>query len=272
MARSGWLFSIAYLAVLVWFSVPLPAVVVAEPGCSPDALGTSRILGVEASTLPRVGRKQFPGTLPLARGEFVLTFDDGPRPGTTAAVLQALRAQCVKATFFLVGRNAVEHPDLVRRERAEGHTVAHHTWSHPLLTRMSASAAEAQIDRGFAAVDDVLYGKHDAEPRTPFFRFPGFAATPALLDRLQRRDVVVFGADLWASDWIAMSPDSELRLVLQRMEQAGRGIVLFHDTKRQTATTLPALLRAMKARGDHVVHVVPGKSGDSKPSAESVAR
>ena len=71
-----------------------------------DALGTARVLDVDAATTPRVGRKQFPQTLPLAPKEVVLTFDDGPWPGTTERVLDALRQECVRATFFLIGRNA----------------------------------------------------------------------------------------------------------------------------------------------------------------------
>jgi peptidoglycan/xylan/chitin deacetylase (PgdA/CDA1 family) len=106
---------------------------------------------------------------------------------------------------------------------SEGHTVAHHTFSHPLLNRMPFAAAEAEIDRGFAAVDTALYGRFERMPRTPFFRFPGFASSQALLDRLERRGIVVFGADLWASDWTPMSPPVELSLVLARVEdQSGR--------------------------------------------------
>src|SRR5205807_1169021 len=137
------------------------------------------------------------------------------------------------------------------------HTVAHHTWSHALLDRRSRAAAQDEIDHGITAVEASLYGEARPAPVTPFFRFPGFASSPALLDYLARRRIVVFGADLWASDWNPMSPDAELRLVLRRLEQARGGIVLFHDTKRQTAAMLPALLRALKARGFRVVHVVP---------------
>jgi peptidoglycan/xylan/chitin deacetylase (PgdA/CDA1 family) len=229
----------------------------AKAECAADALGTSRVLAVDPAASPRVGRKQFAATLPLDPREVVLTFDDGPWPGTTAKILDALRAECVRATFFVLGRNALAHPDILRRELSEGHTVAHHTWSHPLLNRIAASAAEAEIDRGIVAVDGVLYAKRESQPVTPFFRFPGFASSPALLDRLARRRIVVFGADLWASDWNPMSPEAELRLVLHRLEQARGGIVLFHDTKRQTAAMLPALLRALKARGFRVVHAVP---------------
>jgi len=226
------------------------------PG-NPDALGTERVLVVSAATTPRVGHKHFPATLPLARKEVVLTFDDGPWPGTTSRVLDALRQECVKATFFLLGRNAADHPELARREAAEGHTVAHHTFSHPLLARLSFAAAEAEIGRGIAAVETAAIGQTGPRPVTPFFRFPGFASTPALLDRLQQRGIVVFGADLWASDWNPMTPADQLALVMSRLKATGGGILLLHDSKTQTAAMLPALLRELKRQGYRVVHVVP---------------
>jgi peptidoglycan-N-acetylglucosamine deacetylase len=143
----------------------------AEPPCPghPEALGTFRVLAVDPAATPRVGRKHFPTTLPLANKEVVLTFDDGPWPGTTTAVLDALERECVRATFFLLGRNAAAHPELARRELAEGHTVAHHSFHHPLLDRMSVAAAMAEIDHGFTAVDTALYGAPAALPHTPFF-------------------------------------------------------------------------------------------------------
>lgn len=238
--------------------VLLPAASAAEP-CpgNADALGTARVLAVSAATTPRVGTKQFAATLPLAPKELVLTFDDGPWPGTTDRVLDALKRECVRATFFVLGRSAAANPGLVRRELAEGHTVGHHTYGHPLLNRMSLAAADAEIARGVAAVERAARGGASATPATPFFRFPGFAASPPLLERLAARRMVVFGADLWASDWNPMSPGQELKLILGRLGEAGRGIVLFHDTKAQTAAMLPALLRALKARGYRIVHVVP---------------
>ena len=221
-----------------------------------DALGTERVLKVDAASTPRVGRKHFPQTLPLAPKEVVLTFDDGPEPRTTARVLDALRRECVRASFFLLGRSALAHKELARRELAEGHTVAHHTYAHPLLDRMPVEAAVTEIERGFAAVDTALYGEAGRAPATPFFRFPGFASSPALLDRLERRGIVVFGADVWASDWNPMTPEQQLKLVLGRIEAARGGIVLFHDTKKQTAAMLPAFLRSLKTGGYRIVHVV----------------
>ena len=104
------------------------------------------MLSVSAAATPRVGIKQFPATLALAPKEVVLTFDDGPWPGPTTKVLNALKHECVRATFFLLGRNAAAFPALARRELAEGHTIAHHSFAHPLLGRMSLAAAEAEID------------------------------------------------------------------------------------------------------------------------------
>jgi peptidoglycan/xylan/chitin deacetylase (PgdA/CDA1 family) len=249
---------------LVLLMLPLAGAIAqaAEPCLgNPDALGTARTLAVDPATMPTVGRKQFPQTLPLSAKEVVLTFDDGPWPGTTARVLDALKRECVKATFFLIGRNAAANAALARRELAEGHTVAHHTYSHPLLDRIPLAAAEAEIDRGFAAVDTALYGHADRAPVTPFFRFPGFASSPALLDELARRRIAVFGADLWASDWNPMTPQQELALVLSRVEAAQGGIVLFHDTKTQTAAMIPAFLQALHSRGYGVVHIVPAAGG-----------
>jgi peptidoglycan-N-acetylglucosamine deacetylase len=252
MLRTGRI-AIGAVFLLAWV---LPAA--AETTCSnPDALGTSRVLSVSAAATPRVGTKQFAATLALAPKEVVLTFDDGPWPGPTSRVLDALRHECVRATFFLLGRNAAAFPALARREFAEGHTVAHHSFAHPLLGRMSLAAAEAEIDRGIVAVERAIHGDVAQKPRTPFLRFPGFVASPALLDRMAARGLVVFGADLWASDWNAMGPAHESALVMQRLGAAGRGIVLFHDTKSQTAAMLPAFLRTLKARGYQVVHVVP---------------
>ena len=234
---------------------PLAAMAAPCPG-HPDALGTERVLSVDAASTPRVGRKQFPVTLPLAPKELVLTFDDGPWPTTTPKVLDALKAECVQATFFLLGRNVEAHPAIVRRELAEGHSIGHHTYSHPLLNMVLPATAEIEINRGIETDEFALYGKRSSRPTSPMFRFPGFASNKALLDRLNERGIVVFGADVWASDWLPMAPAEELSLILARIEHVGRGIVLFHDTKKQTAQMLPAFLRALKQRGFHIVHVV----------------
>ncbi len=222
--------------------------------CSPDKLGVARTLALSTEGGFEVGFKSYPQSLDLADREVVLTFDDGPSPKTTPAVLAALSRECVEATFFLIGRNALADPALVHREIAEGDTIGNHTYSHPILRLLTDGAARADIDKGFAADEET------AGQPTSFFRFPGFADTPALLAWLKSRNIGIFGADLWASDWLKMTPDEERKLVLERLEKAGRGILLLHDTKESTAAMLPALLRDLKARGFKIVHIVPGNA------------
>jgi peptidoglycan/xylan/chitin deacetylase (PgdA/CDA1 family) len=226
------------------------------PG-NPGALGVSRVLTLDPHGV-RVGTKSFPQTLALGPHEVVLTFDDGPNPGTTPKVLAALAHECVKATFFLIGRNAQAHPGLVRRIAAAGHTIGHHSMTHPMtLARISYPAAVKDIDRGISAVEKAA-GPHVA---APFFRFPGFESTPALLSYLDRKGYAVFGADLWASDWNPMTPEVELALVMKRLNHAGRGIILLHDPRGQTARMIPAFLAALKAGGWKVVQLIPARTG-----------
>jgi peptidoglycan/xylan/chitin deacetylase (PgdA/CDA1 family) len=222
-----------------------------------DALGISRVLQIDAATFPRVGLKSFAQTLPLGDHEVVLTFDDGPWPGTTPKVLAALARECVRATFFLIGRSASEHPELVRRIAALGHTIGHHTWSHPNLKDLKPEAATAEIDKGIAAVEAALHGTATATPSAPFFRYPYFEMTPATLDLLQKRGISVFGADLWASDWEPMKPARQLKLLTERLEIARKGIILLHDPKAQTAAMLPAFLRYLRKHHYRLVHLVP---------------
>jgi peptidoglycan/xylan/chitin deacetylase (PgdA/CDA1 family) len=251
------------------FLAALAGIVSAEAADCPrkDALGTSRVLSVDATTTPRVGLKSFPQTLPLADHEVVLTFDDGPRPPMTSQVLTALAQECVRATFFLVGRSASEFPDLVKRIAREGHTIGHHTWSHPHMARIPADAAKYEIDRGIASNEMALHGVSTTTPSTPFFRFPYFESTPAQLDLLQSRGIVVFGADLWASDWNDMTPDQELKLITERIAAAGKGIILFHDAQARTAAMMPAFLRYLRENGFRVVHLVP--AGTSQKNADA---
>lgn len=242
--------------VFALFSMAMPGTARAEPCAgNPNALGTSRTITAEPG---HYGRKSFPQTLPLGPREVVLTFDDGPFPPTTSMVLSALAHECVKATFFLIGRNAEAHPDFVRRIAAAGHTVGYHSMTHPMtLASISYPAAIRDIERGIAAVNQAALPYKPA----PFFRFPGFGSSPALLRYFDRKGFAIFGADLWASDWNEMTPQYELSLVMSRLRAAGRGIILFHDTHQHTARMMPAFLSALKAGGWKVVHVVPARQG-----------
>jgi hypothetical protein len=122
----------ACLGVLAGASV---SAVAAECPGNPDALGTSRVISVDPTEHRRIGTLQYHESLPLADKEVVLTFDDGPLPPYTAQILETLVAECVKATFFMVGRQARAYPDVVRRVYNEGHTVASHSQNHHSYSR-----------------------------------------------------------------------------------------------------------------------------------------
>lgn len=99
----------------------------------------------------------------------------------------------------------------------------------------------------------------------PFFRFPYFDSTPALLDAMQDRKLAVFGADFWASDWEPMTPEQTLSVITTRLARARRGIILFHDVQARTVAMLPAFLRHLRANGYRLVHIVPSP-GATAPS------
>ncbi|MHB8271993.1 polysaccharide deacetylase family protein, partial [Bradyrhizobium sp.] len=196
-----------------------------------------------------------------------------PGPSTTSRVMATLARECVRATFFLIGKPASEHPELVQRIVADGHSVGHHTWSHRSLKRIKPNEATQEIDRGISAVETALHSTATTIPSTPFFRFPGFETTPATLDLLQSRGIVVFGADLWASDWNPMTPKQQLKLLTDRLRGARKGIILLHDPKAQTAAMLPDFLRYLKDNRYRVVHLVPAapdKKPDPVPSAANL--
>ncbi|MFT0861060.1 polysaccharide deacetylase family protein [Ancylobacter sp. G4_0304] len=248
---------LAALLIAASCALPLAAGASRAAASCEGKLGTSRVMEVDPRGL-QVGTKHFPQTLDLAEGEVVLTFDDGPFPATTPAALKALREACVQATFFVVGRNSAAHPDLLRRIIKEGHTVGHHSQTHPMtLADLPYDKAVADIEKGIASDEKAAYGTAGAHPRVPFFRFPGFGSSPELLDYMKTRGIGVFGADLWAGDWVQMTPEVQLHLVMERLAHAKRGIILFHDTRAQTVKMLPAFFAALQAGGYKVVHIVP---------------
>lgn len=230
----------------------------------PDALGNSRTIAVDAAHIRRVGTMQYPDTLPLRDHESVLTFDDGPRPPNTARILDAFRAECVKATFFVVGNMAKAHPDLLRRAHAEGHTIATHSQHHRVLGQ-HASAAE--VERDFeGGAETVAAALGDRKAVAPFYRSPGLGRSAAIERHLASHGIVVCSADFKADDWSGISADQIMERALARIERKGRGILVLHDIQPATAQALPKLLRALQARHFHIVHVVSAAiTGQFKP-------
>jgi peptidoglycan-N-acetylglucosamine deacetylase len=221
----------------------------------PDALGTSRILVVDPREHPRIGTMQYPETLPLEDHEVVLTFDDGPLPRYSNQVLQILADQCVKATFFTVGDQARANPEGVRKLAAAGHTIGTHTQDHPLgMKKMSIERARQEIDDGIASVKAAL---GDDSKLAPFFRIPGLSRAEVIEDYLASLGIQTWSADFLADDWRHISSSRVYELAIKRLEENGRGIFLLHDIQPRTVAALPKILHELKARGYHIVHVVP---------------
>ncbi len=221
----------------------------------PDALGVSRELVVSHADYSRLGRMQYRQTLPLNDREVVLTFDDGPLPPYSDRVLAILASHCVKATFFLVGRQARANPAAVRRIYNAGHTVGTHSQNHPLrFDRISGARIEDEIDDGVASVVAAL---GDAKALAPYFRIPGLGRTPNVEAHLQSRSLVVWSSDTLADDWRKISANQVLHLALSRLERRGKGVLLLHDIQPRTVLMLPALLSELKRRNFKIVHVVP---------------
>jgi peptidoglycan-N-acetylglucosamine deacetylase len=229
----------------------------ASAACPANALGTARTLMVDASQHSRIGSMQYAETLPLADKEVVLTFDDGPLPPYSDRVLDILAAECVKATFFIVGQQANQFPELVRRAYDEGHTIATHTQNHPLhFNRLPTQRAVAQIQDGIASTAAAL---GEGREVAPFFRVPGLRTSAATEHYLAAQAVMVWSADFNADDWRHIPARQVIKRALERLEQKHKGVLLLHDIQPATVLALPQLLRELKTRGYRIVHVVPAE-------------
>jgi peptidoglycan/xylan/chitin deacetylase (PgdA/CDA1 family) len=249
------------------------------PG-NPAALGTSRTLVVDPREHPRIGTMQYGETLPLEDHEVVLTFDDGPLPRHSNQVLDILASQCVKATFFTIGRMARENPEGVRKLRAAGHTIGTHSQNHPLsMNKMPIERARQEIDDGIASTAAAL---GDPDAVAPFFRIPGLLRAEVVEDYLASLGIQTWSADFPADDWRHISSARVFDLAMSRLEAKGKGILLLHDIQARTVAALPKILQALKARGYRIVHVVPASAERPKtptdpqqwqlhPISESVA-
>jgi peptidoglycan/xylan/chitin deacetylase (PgdA/CDA1 family) len=246
---------VAVAAVGVFAATAAFAGTAAWAECPAGALGTARTLTVDPTRHGRVGTMQYARTLPLAEKEVVLTFDDGPLPPYSDRVLNILAAECAKATFFIVGQQARQFPDLVRRAYDEGHTVATHTENHLRgFDTLPASRVAEEIDGGIAWTAAAL---GDKRTLAPFFRAPGLRTSAVTEIYLASRAMMVWSADLVADDWRHVPASEVVWRALERLEAKGKGVLLLHDIQPATVLALPHLLKELKARGFRIVHVVP---------------
>ncbi|MGX1198426.1 polysaccharide deacetylase family protein [Parvibaculum sp. MBR-TMA-1.3b-4.2] len=209
---------------------------------------------------PAYGTLQYHRMAPLKMKEVALTFDDGPDPHTTRRVLDILDANCIKATFFLVGYYAERHPEIVREIAARGHTIGTHTWSHPNnLRHLSLAGARRQIRRGFAAVEKALATAPAADRRrlAPFFRFPGLNDSKHLMGWLGARNIATLSCEFGADDWKRISTSQVRRRAVRNINSVGRGVIILHDTKPHTAAALPGIIKDLRKKGYLFVQLTP---------------
>ncbi|MGC2780816.1 MAG: polysaccharide deacetylase family protein, partial [Bradyrhizobium sp.] len=254
VGRPSWL--LLLLGVLAGLGSGVGSSRAAEADCPghPNALGTSRTLVVDPREHPRVGAMQYKETLPLRDHEVVLTFDDGPLPKYSNQVLQILADQCVKATFFTIGRQAKADPEGVRKLAAAGQTIGTHSQNHPLsFNRMTPDQVKPEVDQGITWTSAALT---DPSALSPFFRVPGLLRGDAVESYAASLGLQLWSADFLADDWRSISGGKVYELAIKRLEARGKGILLLHDIHARTVAALPKILAELKAKNYRIVHVV----------------
>jgi peptidoglycan/xylan/chitin deacetylase (PgdA/CDA1 family) len=234
-------------------AAPPPAIKPPTIACTnPNAMGVSRVVEIDTTGGPGFGSQHFKTLDFLRDHEVVLTFDDGPWLNTTPAVLKALADQCLRATFFPIGKHSTYYPEILKQDVAAGHTIGSHTWSHADLSKKTPDEAKEEIEKGLSAVH-YYAGANTA----PFFRFPDLRHPPEMLTYLGQRNIASFSTDIDSFDFKIKKPDVLVKSLMGKLNKQGKGIILMHDFQKVTAAALPELLGQLKAGGFKVVHMVP---------------
>ena len=172
----------------------------------------------------------------------LLTFDDGPNDQTTPRILDALKAQNVSAVFFVIGKNAVEHPEIMQRIVDEGHVIGNHTFSHPpLFAMLPTTKVRDEIKQCSAVLAETTGIK------TSLFRPPIGYTNPNISRAVKELHLRPIGWSLRSFDTV-LKDAVALRKRLMKSIRPGM-IVLLHDSLPQTAEMLPELLTSLKEKG-----------------------
>jgi peptidoglycan/xylan/chitin deacetylase (PgdA/CDA1 family) len=251
--------------VIAQGSPPSPWPAFAPPPCSnPNALGIARVVEIDATGGPGFGFEHFKSHDFLREGEVVLTFDDGPWPKNTQAVLAALAAHCTKAIFFPIGLHATYEPGILKQVAAAGHAIGSHTWCHQDLSKTKGRCnvngkvqtveynPKDEIEMGIRAVHWAVGG-----PTAPYFRFPALRQPQELIDYLGKRNIAIFSADMDSFDFKMRKPEQVRQSVMEKLKKHGKGIVLMHDFQHATAEDAMDLLNDLKAGGYKIVFMQP---------------
>src|SRR5579871_810919 len=223
---------------------------------NPNAMGVSRVVEIDTAGGPGFGSQHFKTYDFLRDHEVVLTFDDGPWLNNTQAVLKALADQCLRATFFPIGKHATYYPEILKQVVAAGHTIGSHTWLHAdlqaAMKKGGQDAAIEEIEKGASAVHMMA-----GAPTAPFFRFPDLRHPPEMLTYLGGRNIACFSTDIDSWDFKIKKPDELAKSLIGKLNKLGKGIILMHDFQKVTSIALPQILGQLQKNGFKVVHMVP---------------
>jgi peptidoglycan/xylan/chitin deacetylase (PgdA/CDA1 family) len=191
----------------------------------------------------------------------LLTFDDGPHPVYTRRILDILARYRIKAVFFQIGHNLgivrpsgevlIREPDLVRRMLAEGHSLANHSYTHPLLPRLDEIRLDDEIDRTERILASVAGAQSGA---TRLFRPPYGARSDLVLAEITARGLRSVLWNIDSRDWADPIPRSIAQRVLEEASREGRGIILFHDIHGRTVDALPRVIEELLQHGFKFAH------------------
>jgi peptidoglycan/xylan/chitin deacetylase (PgdA/CDA1 family) len=176
-------------------------------------------------------------------GPFIaLTFDDGPNATLTPKLLDLLAARHLKATFFVVGQNAADHPDILRRAVREGHEIANHSWSHPNLGKMSDEAVRRELQK----TDDAIAA---AIGKRPTLMRPPYGSITAHQKKWIHEEfgyrIIIWDVD--PLDWKRPGPSVVTSRILK--ETKAGSIVLAHDIHPPTLEAMPATFDQLMKKG-----------------------
>jgi len=177
-----------------------------------------------------------------------ITFDDGPSAKLTAKLLDLLAAHHIKATFFLIGENVAEHPEIVAREVREGHEIGNHTWSHPNLAKMSDDGIRGQLRKTEDAIRSAI-GNRPTLLRPPYGSIS--ARQKKWINREFGYKIVMWDVD--PLDWKRPGPNVVCNRIVKNT-RAG-SIVLAHDIHPGTIEAMPCVLNQLEAKGFKFVTV-----------------
>lgn len=215
---------------------------------------TERVLDLSDAGITKFGTLQKLPALPLNAGEYVLTFDDGPRRETTPKILDELATACLHATFFMIGERAERRSRIAKMVLEAGHSIGSHSYTHRKLTTLPYDEAVADMKRGVAAVERAVHGNRMTPVR--LFRFPENAGTPDLINAALQANLIIGSYDLSPEDWRGSPPAETMKRLRQRLNTVDRGVIVMHDVQDNTVPLVPLVLEELKKRGASIVHLV----------------